>query len=91
MTTEAQPPEEQFAELIIKHGPRSPIVHRFMDEHRGEPEFLRYAVRLTQLQEYAAFPELLKTRRNHMNDTDEDVLRQLDERMKLYGAKGEQE
>ena len=82
-------PEEQFADLIIKHGPRSPIVHRFMDEHRDEPKFFRYALRLTQLQEYAAFPELLKTRRNHLNDTDEDVLRQLDERMELYG-KGEQ-
>ena len=83
--------EEQFADLIIKHGPRSPIVHAFMNRHRGEPKFLRYAVRLTQLQEYAAFPELLKTRRNHLNDTDADVLRQLDERMKLYGANGGQE
>ena len=83
--------EEEFADMIIKHGPRSPKVHAFMDEHRNEPKFLRYALRLTQLQEYAAFPELLKTRRNHLNDTDEDVLRQLDERMKLYGANGGQE
>ena len=90
MTTEAQALKEQFSDLIIKHGPRSPIIHKFMDEHRNEGQFLRYALRLTQLQEYAAFPELLKTRRNHLNDTDADVLRQLDERMKLYGKGGQE-
>jgi len=77
--------EEEFAELIIKHGPRSPKIHAFMDEHKNEGLFLRYALRLTQLQEYAAFPELLKTRRNHMNDTEDDLRNQLADRMKLYG------
>ena len=89
MTDAPKTLEEQFADLIIKHGPRSPIVHQFMDEHRDEGLFLRYAIRLTQLQEYAADPELLRTRRNHMNDTEQDLREQLAERMRLYGPKGD--
>ena len=84
--TDEQTLEEEFAELIIKHGPRSPVIHRFMDKHRDEGLFLRYALRLTQLQEYAAEPELLKNRRNHMNDTEQDLRNQLDERIKKWGT-----
>jgi len=87
--TAEQTLEEQFADLIIAHGPRSPIVHAFMDRNRDEGLFLRYALRLTQLQEYAAEPELLRTRRNHMNDTEQDLREQLAERMRLYGPKGD--
>ena len=82
--TAEQTLEDVFADLIIKHGPRSPIVHAFMNEHRDEGLFLRYALRLTQLQEYAAEPELLRTRRNHMNDTEADLREQLAERMRKY-------
>jgi len=87
--TQEQTLEEEFAELIIKHGPRSPIIHQFMNKHRDEGLFLRYALRLTQLQEYAAEPELLKNRRNHMNDTEQDLRDQLAERMRLYGPRSE--
>jgi len=87
--TDQQTPEEEFADLIIKHGPRSPVIHWFMNDHRDEGLLLRYALRLTQLQEYAADPELLRNRRNHMNDTEQDLRDQLDERMRLYGPKSD--
>ena len=60
-----------------------------MHEHRDEGLLLRYALRLTQLQEYAAEPELLRTRRNHMNDTEQDLRDQLAERMKKYVPRSE--
>ncbi len=88
MTAE-QTLEEQFADLIIAHGPRSPAVHEFMHKNRDEGLFLRYAIRLTQLQEYGAEPELLRNRRNHMNDTEQDLRDQLAERMRLYGPKSD--
>lgn len=87
--TAEQTLEEVFADLVIKHGPRSPIVHAFMHEHQGNGLFLRYAIRLTQLQEYGAEPELLRNRRNHMNDTEQDLRDQLAERMRLYGPKSD--
>ena len=87
--TDEQTLEEEFADLIIKHGPRSPVIHQFMHKHRDEGLFLRYALRLTQLQEYAAEPELLRNRRNHMNDTEQDLRDQLAERMEKYGPKSD--
>ena len=86
MTDTPKTLEEEFAELIIKHGPRSPVIHAFMHEHRNEGLFLRYALRLTQLQEYATDPELLRNRRNHMNDTEQDLRDQLDERIEKWGT-----
>ena len=74
--------EEEFAELIIKHGANSVQTLYHMHKHRNEGLYLRYALRLSQLIEYQENPELLKGRRNHMNDTEEDLRRQLDERMK---------
>ena len=87
--TDEQTLEQQFAALIIQHGPHSPVIHQFMHRHRDEGLFLRYALRLTQLQEYAADPKLLRNRRNHMNDTEQDLRDQLAERMRLYGPRSE--